>query len=75
MVPQDITNLIRKSFEYLRDYKGKIPGATPVNCGTYLLHDLPMAKYEANRFLLRTWKYEYPKTNALTVKGKTFHDS
>lgn len=73
--PKDITDLIRKAFEYLRDYKGEVPGATPINCGNYLLHDLAMAKYEANRYLLRTWEYEYPKTDILKVRGKTFHDS
>ncbi len=73
--PKDITDLIRKAFEYLRDYEGEVPGATPVNCGNFLLHDLRMAKYEAKRYLLRTWKYVYPKTDILKVKGKTFHDS
>jgi len=73
--PKDIIDLIRKAFEHLRDYEGEVPGATPVNCGNYLLHDLQMAKYEANRYLLRTWEYEYPKTDALKVRGKVFHDS
>ena len=28
-----------------------IPGAAPRDCGNYLLHDLPMARLEARRFL------------------------
>ncbi|MFA6704422.1 MAG: S-ribosylhomocysteine lyase, partial [Bacteroidales bacterium] len=27
------------------------PGVAPRDCGNYLLHDLPMAKYEAGRYL------------------------
>ena len=32
-------------------FEGKIPGAAPQDCGNYLLHDLPMAKYEADKYL------------------------
>ena len=32
-------------------FKGEVPGAAPRDCGNYLLHDLPMAKYEAKRYL------------------------
>ncbi|MBW4732734.1 S-ribosylhomocysteine lyase, partial [Prevotella melaninogenica] len=30
---------------------GEIPGAAPRDCGNYLLHDLPMAKWESRKFL------------------------
>jgi S-ribosylhomocysteine lyase len=33
---------------------GEIPGATDKECGNYLLQDLPMAKWEANKFLTET---------------------
>ena len=33
------------------EYEGEIPGAAPKDCGNYLLQDLPMAKWEANKYL------------------------
>jgi S-ribosylhomocysteine lyase len=38
-------------FEFIRDYKGEIPGASPKDCGNYLDLNLPMAKYTAKKFL------------------------
>lgn len=49
--PQDIKELMRETFRFVRDYEGEVPGAAPRDCGNYLLHDLPMAKYEAARYL------------------------
>ena len=49
--PQDIEELMRETFRFVRDYEGEGPGAAPRDCGNYLLHDLPMAKYEAARYL------------------------
>lgn len=49
--PQDIEELMRETFRFVRDYEGEVPGAAPRDCGNYLLHDLPMAKYEAARYL------------------------
>ena len=31
--------------------KGEVPGAAPKDCGNYLLHDLPMAKWESAKYL------------------------
>ena len=31
--------------------KEKCPGAAPQDCGNYLLHDLPMAKWESAKYL------------------------
>ena len=59
--PREIAPLLREAFQYLADYEGEVPGATPANCGNYLLHDLPMAKYEAKLFLQRKWKFQYPR--------------
>lgn len=49
--PQDIVELMRETFRFIRDFEGEIPGAAPKDCGNYLLHNLPMAKYEAARYL------------------------
>lgn len=47
----DIVDLMRKTFEFVADFEGEIPGAQPKDCGNYLLHDLPMAKWEARKYL------------------------
>jgi len=47
----DIVNLIIEMFEFIRDYEGEIPGASPKDCGNYLDMNLPMAKWLARRYL------------------------
>lgn len=47
----DIVPLMRRTFAFIAQYEGDIPGAAPRDCGNYLLHDLPMARYEARKFL------------------------
>lgn len=48
---KEIVSLMTDMFEFIRDYTGDIPGATPENCGNYSDMDLNMAKYYADRFL------------------------
>ena len=73
--PKDIEKLIRAAYRYMANYKGEVPGATPVNCGNYILHDLAMAKWEAREFLARPWKFDYPKAKRIVAGGKTFYDA
>ncbi|MBR1921876.1 MAG: S-ribosylhomocysteine lyase [Kiritimatiellae bacterium] len=76
--PQELKPLLLRAFEHLRDYEGEVPGATPVNCGNWLLHDLPMARWEAGRFaaiLNDGAQYEYPVTERIETRGGTFYDS
>ena len=40
----DIVPLLTEMFEFIRDYEGEIPGASPRDCGNYLDMNLPMAK-------------------------------
>jgi len=47
----DIIDLMRRTFAFVADYEGDIPGATAKDCGNYLLHDLPMARFEAHKYL------------------------
>ena len=49
--PRDVVDLMRDTFRFIRDYEGEVPGATARDCGNYLLHNLPMARYEAGRYL------------------------
>ncbi len=46
----DIVDLMRRTFQFIANYEGEIPGAAARDCGNYLLHDLPMARYEARKF-------------------------
>ena len=41
--PRDIVDLMRRTFRFVADFEGEIPGAEPQDCGNWLLHDLPMA--------------------------------
>ncbi len=47
----DIVPLLTEMFTYIRDFEGKVPGASPEECGNYLDLNLPMAKYVAGRYL------------------------
>ena len=74
--------ILLDAFRYMRDFEGEVPGATPKNCGNYLMHDLPMAKWEAARFAAyletadKNRIFEYPKTERLQLEGdRTFYDS
>ena len=42
---------MRRTFRFVADYEGEIPGAAPRDCGNWLLHDLPMARLEASRYV------------------------
>ena len=48
---RDIVDLMTRTFSFITDYDGEIPGAAPKDCGNYLLQDLPMARYEAKKYL------------------------
>jgi len=48
---RDIVDLMCRTFRFIADYEGEIPGAAPADCGNWLLHDLPMARWEARKYL------------------------
>ncbi len=48
---RDIVDLMRRTFRFIADYEGEIPGASPRDCGNWLMQDLPMARYEARKYL------------------------
>ena len=50
----DIAPLITKLFEYIASFEGEIPGASALECGNYYNNNLPMAKYEAKKYLEET---------------------
>lgn len=47
----DIIPLMVEMFEFIRDFEGDVPGASPKDCGNYLDMNLPMAKFLAKRYL------------------------
>lgn len=51
LTPENILPLMKETFEFIANYEGEIPGATAKDCGNYLLQDLPMARWEANKYL------------------------
>ncbi|MEE1215178.1 MAG: S-ribosylhomocysteine lyase, partial [Bacteroidaceae bacterium] len=49
--PSDILELMQETFRFVAEFEGEIPGAAPIDCGNWLLHDLPMAKWESRKYL------------------------
>lgn len=48
---RDIVPLVTSMYEFIRDFHGAVPGASPKDCGNYLDMNLPMANYLAKRYL------------------------
>lgn len=48
---EDILPLLRETFAFISTYEGDVPGATPRDCGNYLLMNLPEARIVASRYL------------------------
>ncbi len=57
---KEALDLIMKSFNFIKDFTGEIPGATRIECGNYLEHDLQGAKDIAKDMLnvLKNWTVE-----------------
>ena len=79
---EDMYPILLEAFRWMRDYEGEVPGAKPENCGNYLMHDLPMAKWEAARYVNyletadRSLIFSYPKTERPQLEGdRAFFDS
>ena len=80
--PREIYGLLLSAFKDVQNAE-EVPGATAVNCGHYLMHDLAMAKWYATEFAEYLEAnaddpkiFEYPKAERLvTDDGKHFFDS
>ena len=57
---QEALDLIKESFEFIKNFEGKIPGTNKIECGNYLEHDLEGAKSIALDMLdvLKNWTVE-----------------
>ena len=51
LTSKEIMPLILRMYEFIRDYTGDIPGADARECGNWLDQNLPMAQYQASRYL------------------------
>ena len=79
---RELYDLILSAFRYVDEVQ-EVPGATAVNCGYYLMHNLDMAKWYAGEFAdylaanaENSDIFEYPKTERLvTEAGQHFYDS
>jgi S-ribosylhomocysteine lyase len=65
----DILPLLQEMFEWIEKFEGKIPGASPEECGNWREQNIEMAKWEAHRYagILRSPKKEnlqYPSNMA-----------
>ena len=76
---EQIRDLMIEAFTFVKDFNGEVPGTTAATCGNYLMHDLPMAKWEAERYISRlhnTFCCEYPGLVRPTLDdGMTFFDA
>ncbi len=80
--PQELYALMLGAFKSVEE-NDEVPGAAPVNCGNYLMHNLEMAKWYAAEFASYLEAnegngaiFEYPKTERLvTDDGQHFYDS
>lgn len=67
LTSKDILPLMRDTFRFIAEYEGSIPGATARDCGNYTLNNLPMAKWEARKYLIEVLEnikdenLEYPQ--------------
>lgn len=50
---RDIVPLVKRTFAWISDYEGDIPGAAARDCGNYLDQNLSMARWLAKRYLER----------------------
>lgn len=60
---EDIVPLLKETFTFIAEFDGEVPGATPKDCGNYLLMHLPEARMAARDYLKvlndETLKTEY----------------
>lgn len=48
---EDIIDVMSDMFQFMSQYNEEIPGIKPEECGNCLSHDLPMAKWESDKYL------------------------
>lgn len=51
---KDVLELMRETMQFVADFEGEIPGATPRDCGNYSFMNLAGAKNAARKYLAAT---------------------
>ncbi len=54
LTSRDVLGIITEMFDFISKYEGDVPGADPMSCGNYLDQNLPMARFEAKKYLENT---------------------
>ena len=80
--PKEICGLLINAFRSVEDAE-EVPGASAVNCGNYLMHNLVIAKWYARKFADYLTEhaedpaiFTYPRSERLvTEDGRSFFDS
>lgn len=64
LTSEEIIPLLKETFEFIAGFEDDVPGATPKDCGNYLLMNLPEARMAARDYLnvLQNPATEYPAT-------------
>jgi S-ribosylhomocysteine lyase len=78
----ELYGLMLRAFRSVADSR-EVPGAAPVNCGNYRMHNLDMAKYYAAEFVAYLESnaenddiFKYPEAERhVTENGRHFYDS
>ncbi len=63
LAPQDIFDTVVDMCDYVINFEGAIPGATPKECGNYSEQNLNMAKYYISKYkaeLVEHKRFKYP---------------
>ena len=47
----DVLELMKETFRFVSEFEGDVPGACAKDCGNYLMMNLPMARWEAAKYL------------------------
>ena len=74
---EDMRQLTIRCLEWILT-QNEVPATRPEACGNYLLHDLPMCKWESKRYLDRLkndFHCEYTKLEVKLDDGKVFADA
>ena len=74
---EDMRRLTIECLQWILE-QTEVPATQPESCGNYLLHDLPMCKWESARYLDRLqhdFHSEYTKLQITLDDGKVFADA
>ncbi|PIE84020.1 MAG: S-ribosylhomocysteine lyase [Bacteroidia bacterium] len=69
-LPEDMLEVLRRTFAFVASFEGEVPGTSPRDCGSCQLHNLPLAREEARKYLEEVLErmgeenMRYPKTES-----------